>query len=450
MNISGLTNEVIVEEIKNEQLFREFRLKINAQDLSKDVDQKIIDLSKKIKKPGFRPGKVPLSIIKKEYYNSALNESVERFIQLTTDQLLKERQLRPATKPKVDIDKFDDDQDLNFKLSFEVIPRIDLPDFSTISLTKLKCKVNDSQVDEALERLKKDYAEFIDSNQLTANLNDALIIDFEGVVDNEKLPNGTAQNQTLILGSKTFIEGFEEQLIGSAPQEERLVEVTFPDDYKVQSLANKQAQFKVKVNKIMSVVMPELNDEFAKKLGLENIEELKNKIKEKIINDTKPAAHSKLKKELFDELEKKCDFLVPQTMLKTEFEILWQKAKELKEQNQEFVDKSEAELQEIYQHMAKRRVKLGILLSEVANLNNITVDNEDLRKVIHEQIQLYPEQKDMIINYYQKNNQAVDSLRGPIIEDKAVEIILKSINLREEELEFNEFSNQIKQVEEAY
>lgn len=430
-----------IAELKNEGLKREFQVTLKAADLSKKVDAKIVTLAKKIKMPGFRAGKVPVDMVRKKHGREVLGEVLELTVADSSRKLMQERKLIPALEPKISVESFDEGKDLIYNLSFEVYPQVPEFDFSKIKLNRSKVEVGSGDIEDGLERLLKAQKKFkpLDKPR-AAKKGDVVIIDFEGSIAGVKFDGGTSTDYRLELGSNSFISGFEDQIEGAKKDEKIDVKVTFPENYGSTELAGKDAVFKVKVNDILQVELPEANDEMAKNLGFENLDKLKEAIATQIEADFSGIAKVKLKKELFDKLDKECNFEVPEGMVDMEYNSLIQNDADKLEAG----SKEETKRNKEYRELSVRRVKLGILLADLGKANSVIVTEEELRKAIFEQVRKFPGQEQRVIEFYQKNKEAMDHLRGPILEEKVVDYILSKTSITDKKtstkelLEFNE------------
>lgn len=430
-----------VAELKNEGLKREFEITLTADYLSKKIDAKIINLAKKIKMPGFRAGKVPVDMVKKKHGREVLGEVLQHTVADTSQQLLQERKLFPALEPKISVKSFDEGKDLIYNISFEIYPQVPEFDFSKIKLNRPKVEVTSKDVEDGLGRLLKAQKKFKPIEELrAAKKGDVVVIDFEGSVDGVTFAGGTASDYRLELGSGSFIPGFEDQLEGTKNGDKMDVKVTFPENYGSTELAGKAAVFAVTINDILQVEIPEANDEMAKNLGFEDLEKLKEAISKQIEQDFDGIAKVKLKKELFDKLDKECNFEVPEGMVELEYNSLVQSDTEKLETG----SKEEQKRNDEYKELAVRRVKLGILLADLGKSQSVTVTEEELRRAVFEQVRRFPGQEQRVIEFYQKNQEAMDTLRGPILEEKVVDFILSKASVdnkkttTKELLEFSE------------
>jgi trigger factor len=424
-----------VTETINNGLKREYNVTVDASVIGNKVEERLLALSKKIKMPGFRPGKVPLTLVKKNYNDSVSTEVLEEVVTQSTKEVLEGKKLRPALQPKIKVVSFNEGAPLEFTLSLELFPEVTMPDFSKVTLEKLVVDVQDKDIDDGIARLTDANKEFEKpAKAQAAKDGNAVVIDFEGKLDGVPFEGGKANGFRLVLGSGQFINGFEAQLVGSKEGEKRVVKVTFPSNYGSSNLAGKDAEFDVTVHEVLVAKTPEANDEFAKKLGLENLEALRIAIKERIQKDFESAAHTRLKKELFDELDKSCTYDVPEGMVENEFQALWSQALEEQKQNPDYFEGSEEDAKKEYQKMSARRVRLGILLAEIGKQNGLTAGQDELRQAIYEQARQFQGQEHKVIEFYRKNPEALEQLKGPILEDKAVAFILEKVTLKEKVL----------------
>ena len=424
-----------VTETLAEGLKRQFVVKLPAQELDQKLDQRLRQLSATMRLPGFRPGKVPLPLLKKRYGGSVMGEILEQAVQDSSSRALAERGLRPATMPKIEITAFGEGTDLEYTLALELLPDIKPIDFATLDLERLKAEVSDETVEQTVERMREraKRTEPVDPPRPAAT-GDVVVIDFEGRVDGELFAGGEAKDFPLELGSNRFIPGFEEQLVGAGAGEARTVEVSFPADYPAENLAGKAASFAVTVKEVRAPVLAALDDAFAKATGFDTLEALRKAVREQIERDYASAARMKLKRQLLDKLAEAHHFTVPDGMVDGEFEGIWKQVQQAKEKGAlepEQAAKSEDELKAEYRGIAERRVRLGLLLSEVGRLNNIQVNEDELKRAVIDEARRYPGQERQVIEHYRKNREAMDDLRAPIFEEKVVDFIVELAKVNE-------------------
>jgi trigger factor len=427
-----------VTEEKNEGLQREFVITLEASEIDEKVQSRLREIGKNQKIPGFRPGKAPMSILKQRFGQAVMGEVLERAVSDSSQQVIQERGLRPAGQPDISVESFDQGQDLVYRMKMELLPDIEPMDFSQLQVTTQKVEVPDHEVDEALERLASQQKESKPVEQARpAQKGDILVVDFTGEVDGEKYPGMEAEDHHLELGANRFVEGFEDQLIGVQPGEEKTVEVTFPEQYMNSQLAGKTAQFHVKVKELREAEPVEINDELAQKFGEEDLNSLKERVRDQIRQDYERLTRQRTKRQLLDQLADGHSFDVPQSMVDSEFNAIWQQIEQDRQNGQldaEDAEKSEEQLQEEYKQIAERRVRLGLLLSEVGRNQQIDVTQEELNKALIEEVQRYPGREREVFEHYQNSQDALQNLRAPIYEDKVIDYILELANTEERQV----------------
>jgi trigger factor len=364
-----------------------------------------------------------------------------------------ERGIRPATTPKVDIESQDEDGDLAYSIELEILPDITPMDFSKLELSRLKVTVSDTEVDEALGRFSESRKETKPlETPRPAESGDVLVLDFAGTVDGEAKPGMADEDHQLHLGSNSFIEGFEDQLIGVEVGEERTVTVTFPDEYVNDELSGREAVFVCTIKDILASEVPELSDEFAVSIGEENLETLKEKIREQIGTEYQRLARERTKREMLDKLSENHEFPVPETMAKAEFDAIWRQIESDKERgvtDPEDEGKSEDELRGEYEAIANRRVRLGLLLAEVGRLNEIEVTQDEVNTALSREVSRYPGQEQQVVQFYQNNPQALAQIRAPLFEEKVVDFIAELASVSEREITADDLKAEEEQSAEA-
>lgn len=427
-----------VTEEKNEGLQREFVITLEANEIDEKVQSRLREIGKNQKIPGFRPGKAPMSILRQRFGQAVMGEVLERAVSESSQQVMQERSLNPAGQPDIQLESFEQGQDLVYRMKVELLPDIEPMDFSQIQVTTQKIEVPDHEVDEALERLASQQKESKPVEQpRPADKGDILVVDFSGEVDGEKYPGMEAEDHHLELGSNRFVEGFEDQLVGAQPGEEKTVEVTFPEGYMNSQLSGKTAQFHVKVKELREAEPVEINDELAQKFGEEDLNSLKERVRDQIRQDYERLTRQRTKRQLLDQLAEGHSFDVPPSMVDSEFNAIWQQIEQDRQNGQldaEDAEKSEEQLQEEYKQIAERRVRLGLLLSEVGRNQQIDVSQEELNKALIEEVQRYPGREREVFEHYQNNQDALQNLRAPIYEDKVIDYILELANTEERQV----------------
>ncbi|HEX2888098.1 trigger factor [Vineibacter terrae] len=414
-----------VTEIANEGLKRAYKIVVPAATLTGEVDSRLTEMSKTAVMPGFRRGKVPVTILRKQYGQALFGEAVQKAVQDSVGKTVEDNGLRPALQPRVDVKAIGEDKDLEFDVTVEIMPEIGDVDFSGIELERLKVAVEDKAVDEALERIAAANKEQKDlAAPRPAAKGDMVKIDFTGYVDGTAFPNGAATDYTVEIGSASLIPGFEDQLIGASAGEDREVKVTFPADYGNKELAGKEATFKVTVKEIRELVARPIDDELAKASGFDNLEAMRKAVRERIEQDYAQVSRTLVKRKLLDQLAERHKFSVPAGLVDLEFEGIWKQVEDAKAAGQK-VEGDEEKLKEEYRGIADRRVRLGLLLAEVGRKNNIEVSAAEINQAVFREAQRFQGQERQVLEFYQKNPEMRDRLRAPIFEDKTIDFALE-------------------------
>ncbi len=423
-----------VEKILDKNLKREYNITVPAANINEKIEAKIVSLSKKVKMAGFREGKVPLDIVRKKYGKEVLGEVLQDVVASSTNQTITDNKLRPATQPSVEVVEFDEGKDLKYKLSLEVFPEVPEINMSKLKLRKVTAQISDNDINELQKLVAANYKDFAPvKSPRKSQKGDMLVIDFKGFVNGEQLEKGDATNFRVELGSGTLIKDFEDNLEGKEAGTDFKIEVKFPEGYHNAELSNQPATFEIKLHEILEPVVTEVTEEFAKKIGFESLEKLREALKAQLEADAAAMSRIVAKKELFDALDKECDFDLPEKMLSTELHsIIGEIEREQKETLPENQRKSHDDLHKEYNPLAKRRVKLGILITEIGRKNDIQINQEDMRKALTEEAMRFPGQEQKVAEYYRSNPQAFERLKGPIIEEKVVDLIFEKVRPTEE------------------
>lgn len=423
-----------ITETSTEGLARTFKVVITAQEIEEKVKGRLEELRRTVQLPGFRPGKVPVAVIRQRYSASVLSEALEESVSDSSRQAIADRGLRVALQPKIAVDKYEENGDLEYSMTVEVLPDIEPSDLSGLELEKPVAAVDDAAVDEALTRLAgtRGNTEPVTEDRPAAD-GDTVVIDFAGTVDGEARPGMDGKDFPLELGSGQFIPGYEEQLVGAKAGEHRSVTVTFPADYHAAELAGKEAVFEVDVKELRTSVPAAIDDELAKGFGLDSLDKLKETIREKMTADYGGVSRLRVKRQLLDKLAESHDFAVPEGMVEVEFESIWRRLQdEIKNGNAgEDADKSEDDLKAEYRAIAVRRVRLGLLLAEIGRRANIQVSQEEINRALINEARRWPGQERQVFDFFKANPQAIENLRAPIFEDKVVDHILEQAKVTE-------------------
>ena len=421
-----------IKEVSAEGLSRELQITVPAADLVAKLDARIDEIKGTVQLKGFRPGKVPAAHIRKTYGDQLMGEVIQETVSETSQKMLTEREERPAMQPEIklvgEVDPvIQGEGDLVYDIVFDIIPPIDLINFSTVKLTRPVVEVDDEKVDEALERLASSRKDFEPRGKTAkAREGDRVKIDFVGRIDGEAFEGGTAEGFELELGSGQFIPGFEDQLVGTKAGDTKDVEVSFPEEYGNAELAGKPSVFEVTVHEVSAPKEAEINEEFATSLGMESLEKLRDAIRDQIGNDYGQMSRGHLKKDLLDQLSDGHSFELPPSMVTLEFDQIWQQFQnELEQQGQkmEDLDESEDDLRAEYKGIAERRVRTGLVLAEVGSKNEIEVTQEELNQGLIQRVQQFPGQEQQVFEYFQKNPEAMAQIRAPLFEEKVVDFI---------------------------
>ena len=433
-----------VNEILSEGLKRGFTIKVSATELDSKRDARLKEVASGLNWSGFRPGKVPVSLVRQRYGSAVWDEVVKQEVSDTIRKVFEERGLRLAGEPKVNFvsGQQDDGQGLEFTIESEILPDITVPDFSTLELVRLKAQVQD----EALEKVLKDVAhrhrkfEVVEEVR-PAGKGDVLVVDFVGKLDGVPFEGGTAQDVSVEIGGNDFVPGFVEQIEGLSPHEEKTITVTFPEDYNASELAGKEVTFDIKAKQLKKIVEVAIDDELAKAIGCETLDQLKDLARKQIENEYDQLSRLRIKRDLMDLLAEKIDFEVPSGLVENEFQQIWSRIEADRHAgrlDEEDKNKDEETLKADYRNIAKRRVGLGLLLAEVGRKNGVSVTREELARAMRAEAARYPRQERQVLEFFQKNHQAVDSLRGPIFENKVVDYLIELAKVTDREVSSEE------------
>ncbi|SDH27655.1 trigger factor [Roseospirillum parvum] len=421
-----------------------FKIVLPAADIEARVEARLKEIGQTMRLPGFRPGKAPLPLLKKRYGQAVMGEVLEKAVQESTAQALKEKELKPALQPEIEVDSFGEGEDLALSVAVEVIPDIAPMDFATLKLTRQRADVPQERIDEALGRIaesRQDSAP-VEEDRPAAE-GDIVVIDFVGKLDGEPFEGGSGEGVSLELGGGRFIPGFEEQLIGAKVGDAPVVTVTFPEDYQATHLAGREATFEVSVKELRQPTTPAVDDALAEAVGMESLEKLTEMVRGRLQEEFDELSRERLKRSLLDALAEAHDFPVPPTLLENEFKGIWSQLEEARKNDQlepEDAAKSDEELEAEYRGIAERRVRLGLLLAEVGQKHKIQVTNEDLNRAVVREAMRYPGQEQAVFQYFQNNQDAVNHLRAPLFEDKVVDYILELAEVSEETVSVDELT----------
>ena len=437
-------------ETLNEGLKRAYTVTITSKDIDARVDKEVKAMAPQVRMPGFRPGKVPANLVKKMHGEALQRDALNNSIQESIQKLIADQKLRPAMQPSVELDEsFEFGKDAQVKVELEVLPVIETPSIDGLKLERLTAEVSDAQVEEQAGRIATQQGaleEYAASHK--AKDGDTLVIDFVGKVDGEAFEGGSAEDYPLVLGSNSFIPGFEEQLVGVKGGEEKAVTVTFPEEYGAAHLAGKEAVFDCTVKEVKSPKAAEIDDELAKKFGAEDLEALKGQITERLEAEYAGAARSVLKRKLLDALDGVVSFDLPPSLVEAEAKQiahqLWH------EENPDVQGHDHAEIEPTDEHntLAERRVRLGLLLAELGQKAEVEVSDAEMTQAIMAQARQYPGQERQFFEFVQQNAQMQQQLRAPIFEDKVVDYIFELAQISEKDVTKDELKEAVEALEE--
>ena len=431
-----------VVEKSAEGLSRVIAVTIPATELNAKLDAKAAEVAPQMRLKGFRPGKVPVSHVRKTYGRDLMGEIVNETLNESSQKALDEAKVRPAAPAEMkltsDMDKVVAGQeDLAYEMALEIMPDFKPVDPKSLKLARPVYEASDADLDEALKELAGQAKTYEDKGGKAPKAadGDQLTIDFLGKIDGEAFEGGAAEGADLVIGSNRFIPGFEEQLKGAKVGDAKTIEVTFPEDYQAAHLAGKAATFDVTVKALKAPKDSEINDEFATRLGLESLDKLKELLRDNLNQQYKGAARFKLKRALLDVLDEKHDFPLPPKMVEAEFDGIWKQVEADKEAGrlpESDAKKSEKKLKDEYRKIAERRVRLGLVLAEIGRENNVTVTDQELNNAVMNEARNYPGQEQAVLNFYRQNPNAAAGLRAPIYEEKVCDLIFEQAEVKDE------------------
>jgi trigger factor len=464
-----------VTETIADGLKREYTITVPAGDLEQEITRRLSEIGRQVRLPGFRPGKVPMQILRTRFGPSVRGEVLQSTLQASSAEAISERQLRPALPPKVDILTADEGADLEYKMAVEVLPEIPEPSFADLGIERLVVEVPDQEVDQAIERIAEQQRKS-EAVERPAESGDILLLDTEGRIGDQEIPGAGGKDRQIVLGAGSSIPGFEDQLVGAAAGDHRKVKVTFPADYAVADLAGKEADFDVDVKEVRRRLPIAIDDELGQAVGLENLAELRQELRQQLQRDYDAASRLRLKRSLLDKLAEGHNFPVPPGMVDLEFDNIWGQYEARKEVppavagvdaipaaiEEAGVDAAPAATEEAgveavsvgaggeggtdvipaaagpggtdqgdevaraeYRKIAERRVRLGLLLAEVGRKNNITVTPDEVNQAITREARRHPGHERQVLDFYRQNPGTIDALRAPIFEDKVIDFIVE-------------------------
>jgi len=428
------------KETENKGLKRAYDVTVPAADMDKRKQTRLAEIAVTVQMKGFRKGKAPMNVVEAQYGDAILGEILEQVVNTESQKVLNDNNVKPASQPKIEITSFEKGEDLKFKMEVEAMPEFKLMDFKGLKLTKPVADVDDAKLEEALNTIaSQNSASKPITTKRATKKGDIAVIDFDGSVDGERKEGMAGEKFNLGLGDGQFIPGFEDQLIGKKAGDDVTVTVTFPENY---GSAGKEAVFECHIHEIQEKTDAEVNDDLAKKLGMDDLEALKNILREQMQGEYSQFTRMKLKRDLLDQLDAGHTFELPAMMVEQEFEMIVKQMEQERHQKMHetgeehdcadsHIDDSE---KEELQAIAERRVKLGLVLSQIGEQNEIKVTQDDVQKAVIAEAQKYPGQEAQVFEFYQKNKNALDSLRAPIFEEKTVDFIVELADVTEKKV----------------
>ena len=435
-----------VTETLSEGLKREYKVVVPAAELDAKVNERLDELKSRVRINGFRPGKVPVAHLKRMYGRATMAEVIETTVRDTNNKIVSEHGYKLAADPKVTLPDekeaveqlIEGKTDLNYTMALEIVPPIKLGNFKELKLEKPVADVSDEEVEQGLTRIADQNKPYTPKGEgEKAADGDRLVISYEGRINGEGFEGGKGDDSPILLGSKTFIPGFEEQLVGIGAGETRAIKVTFPAHYQAEHLAGKDAEFTVTAKSIEVPGSVTVNDEFAKSLGMESLDKLREAVRGTIARDHTGMTRQKVKRALLDQLDKMHKFEPPPSLAEEEFDRVWKSVQqELENERKTFEDEgtTEEKAKAEYRAIAERRVRLGLVLAEIGEKNNISVTDEELNRAVMDRVRQFPGQEQRVYEYFRQNAQAVAALRAPIFEEKVVDFLLELADVTEKKV----------------
>ncbi|MGE3769986.1 MAG: trigger factor [Bdellovibrionales bacterium] len=416
-------------KIKQDGLQYEFKVTVPQTDVAKMVETSLTGIQKRVKMDGFRPGKVPMNLVKQRYATQALGEAVEELVNTSTQKTLKDNNLRAAVQPKIEVQTYPEGKDLEYKLTVEVLPTFTPVDVTTLSFERTTATPTDKEIDQRLQDLAKRMPQTASAaDGYAAKMGDTAVINFTGKLNGVERKEMAGERFPLELGSNSFIPGFEEKLVGVKKDDQRTITLNFPADYHSEEFAGQPAEFTVTVTDIRTPKDATVDEEFAKMLGMKDLATLREAISKSLENEFQSISRGKLKRAVMDKLSDAHDFALPATMVEQEFQGIWRQLQADKAQGKLDEDdkgKTDAQLEKEYRTIAERRVRLGLVLAEIGTAQKVKVDQRDLQAALRAEASRYPGQEQQIVEFYTQNGGALQALQAQIFEDKVIDKIIE-------------------------
>ncbi len=435
------TTEAQVTEVKSEGLSREFKVVVPAQELDRQLELRLQEIGRTAKIPGFRQGKVPVDMLKKRYASSVMGDILESTVSTSSQRAMEDRQLRPASQPKIEITSYEDGTDLEYNMVLEVMPEIPNLNLAELSLDRLYAEPDEEKVTEGLKELAMVHKRFEPAKASEkAKIGDQILFDYVGKIDGAVFDGGSGENEEIELGSGRFIPGYEEQMTDAAAGDELKVKVVFPETYHVPKVAGKTAVFDVSVKEVRKPIPIAVDDELAKDLDLENLAELRKMVTGRLEREYEEIARIRLKRVISDILVEKCRIDLPEGMVEDEFQSFWDKHEEArKADGEQAADKKDEEAKRAEIRVAaERRILLALVLAELGHRNNIKVEEAEIMKAIQAEAARHPGQEQQVISHYQQNPQMIQGFRTQIYEEKVLDFIVEMAEVTDRKVDLKE------------
>jgi|TARA_B100000745_G_scaffold115222_1_gene74347 trigger factor len=426
-----------ITELKKKGLEREFKIIVSSKDVTDKLNGSLLQISKDVEIKGFRKGKVPLNIVKQRYGQNALNQTLDELIRSTTNEVIKKNNLKLAIKPKVDVKNFDEDKGLEYIMTLELIPDFKVGDIKKIKLTKFISKVNEDDFKRTLETFAKTQKNFELKDGKNVENGDGVLLNLKPTYNNEIVKEALIENKMTIVGNKMIIPEIENKIVGTKAGDKLDFRCKFPNNFPNKDIAEKEVRVEIEILEVRAPQKRILDDNFAKTMGATDLNNFKERVKKQMQDELDSVSIMILKKDLIEQLDNIHKINLPPGMVNYEFEHIWKKITEDKTKgivDESDKNKNENELKKEYKSIAERRVKVGLVLAKIGEINKISVADDDVKKAIEEEILRQPDAKEQIIKFYSENSEALASLRAPIFEQKVVDYILNNIKFEEKEV----------------
>ena len=410
--VLGKIMKVTVESKKG--LKTNLKVFVDKKTIGEKIDTRLNELSKTVNIKGFRPGKVPVEVLKRQFGKAVYGEILEKILKETSNQAIEEKKIKVAGQPKLDLKSYGEGKDLNYTLEINELPSFKLQKLDSIKFTDFEIKVSDNEVTKRIDDIAKNQNNFVNKGEnKNAENGDLIVFDYKATIDNKNFEGGEGKNTQIVLGKDLFIKGFDKQLLGVKKNQDINVLATLPENYPKKEFANKKANFNCKILNIKKPEEVKINDEFAKNLGAKDLNDLKLLVSKQIQSQYKMSLDSIAKENILDQIEKSYKIDLPENLITEEISLISQGL------NKEDIEKNKKESEKV----AKKRIKLGLILNKLGEENNLKVDEQELRNEIQKQVQSMPGQQKQVLEYYQKNPSAALSLRGSMYEEKIINLI---------------------------